>query len=95
MEIELHYFTLASGSGDGVIAQILLSHELRTLVQCGILDEPMRIAAFKDSLSMLEILFPRPALEGRSLLHISAHGGSLKCLQYLENCNFDLLALDK
>ena len=36
----------------------------------------------------------RPDREGRSLLHLSAHG-SLQFLQYLENAGFDLRALDK
>ena len=60
----------------------------------------MRVAAFKDQLSMLELLLTRFSKqfsadpEGRSLQHISARGGSLRCLEYLENSGFDIWALD-
>lgn len=93
--------TLASESGDGETARILLKHDLQRQAQCGILDDAMRIAAFKGHLPMLEILLAKsseqPPLdpEGRSLLHISANGGRLRCLQYLKNRGFDLEALDK
>ena len=60
----------------------------------------MRMAAFKGQYSLLAIMLAKspeqPLLdpEGRNLLHISACGESLKCLQHLESCGFDLEATD-
>ena len=93
--------TLVSESGDEEVARILLRHDLERQIQCGVLDDAMRMSASKDHLALLEMLLarsseqPTPDPEGKSLLHISAYGGSLKCLQYLENHGFDLRALDK
>lgn len=61
----------------------------------------MEIAAFKGNIVLLNILLARsseqllPNPEGKSLLHFSAYGGSLKCLQYLKSRGIDLGALDK
>ena len=70
-------------------------------VQCGILGEGMRTAAFYGRLSLLKMLLakspeqPAPDPEGRNLLHMSAYGGSLSCFQYIENSGFDLEAQDR
>ena len=92
---------LASKSGNKEIAHILLEHDLQRQDQCGILDDAMRVAAFNDHFSLLEILLakssekPQLDQEGRSLLHISAYAGNRRCLQCLKNRGFDLEALDK
>lgn len=92
---------LASRSGDEEIARLLLEYDLQKQVQSGIFDDAMSKAAFKGHVSVLELFLsrcseqPQTDPEGRSLLHISALGGNLECLQYLENSGFDLQALDK
>ena len=92
---------LASKAGNKDITHILLRHDLQRQVQCGILDDAMRTAAFNDHSSLLEILLakspekPHPDPEGRTLVHISAHGGSQDCLDCLTKLGFDLEALDK
>ena len=97
--------TLASKFGRRETVRLLLQHDLQRLVESGILDSATRIAAFWDQVFVLEVMLevmlaksseqPPPGPAGRSLLHISACGGSLKCLQYLENRGFDLGALDE
>lgn len=93
--------TLAVINGDDEMTQSLLQHDLQRQVQCGILDEAMRIAAFKGQLSLLKMLLaespgqPAPDQEGRNLLHMSASGGSLKCFQSIENSGFQLEAMDR
>ena len=92
--------TRASMSRLEGVARLILNYDLPRQIQCGIVDEAMRVAAFRGHTSLLEILFsesPEQAPsdpEGRTLLHISAYG-SLQCLQYLENQGFDLGALDE
>ena len=93
--------TLAMYAGDDEITQVLLEYDLQRQVQCGILDEAMRTAAWYGRLSLLKMLLakspeqPAPDQEGRSLLHMSAYGGSLNCFQYIENSGFDLEAQDR
>lgn len=93
--------TIATEFSDEELAQILLKYDFQRQVQCGILDDAMRMAAFKDHCSLLEILLAKSSEqlpadpEGRSLLHISACKGSLNCLRYLGNRGFDPGALDK
>lgn len=92
---------LASKYGYKENARLLLTHGLQRQIQCGILDDAKRIAAFTGRIPLLEMMLAkssgqsRPDPEGRNLLHISAYGGRLKCLQYLEKCGFDLGALDE
>ena len=92
---------LASKSRNKEIAHMLLEHDLQRQVQCGILDDAMRVAAFNDHISLLEFLLakssekPQPDPEGRNILHISAYAGSQRCLQCFKNHGFDLEALDK
>ena len=82
------------------VARLILNYDLPRQIQCGIVAEAMRVAAFRGYASLLGILFSEfseqapPDPEGRTLLHISAYG-SLQCLQYLENQGFDLGALDE
>ena len=52
------------------------------------------VVSMKDRFQIQSSPQTSPDREGRSLLHMSAHG-SLQCLQYLENQGFDLRALDK
>lgn len=93
--------TLASACGDGDIVALLLEYDLQRQVECGILKDAIKTAVSEDHVSVLEKLLAKsseqtpPDPEGRNLLHISANGGGLKCFQYLENCGFDLEALDK
>ena len=92
--------TLASARHFGEVARLILNYDLPRQLQCGIVYKAMRVAAFMGHTSLLEILFSEsseqapPDPEGRTLLHMSAHG-SLQCLQYLENQGFDLGALDE
>lgn len=100
-QFQISPLSRASDSGYKEIARLLLNHDLQRQIQCGILDDATWRAAFEDHVPLLKMLLakspkhPQPDPEGRSLLHISAHGGGLKCLQYLENRGFDLRALDK
>lgn len=93
--------TLAIIKDDDEMTRILLEHDLQRQVQCGILDEAMRIAAFEGQLSLLKMLLakspeqPAPDQEGRNLLHMSAYGESLECFQSIENSGFDLEAMDR
>ena len=91
---------LAAYIGDNEIAQILLEHDLQRHIQSGILDDAIRIAAFKSRLSLLEILLakspgrPAPDPEGRNLLLLTTYGESLSCFRYLENIGYDIEAPD-
>ena len=82
------------------VARLILNYNLPRQIQCGIVYEAMQVAAFRGHTSMLELLLPKFSEqaqldpEGRTLLHMSAHG-CLQCLQYLEDQDFDLRALDK
>lgn len=93
--------TLAVKSNHKATAQMLLEHNLQRQVQCGILDDALWVAALKGNISLLEVLFaksseqPLPDPGGKNLLHISAYGGGLECLEYLKNRGFDLEAFDK
>ena len=93
--------TLASRSGDGEIARILLEHDLQRQIQCDIPNDAMKMAAWKGQLYLLQNLLariaeqPPPDCGGRNLLHLSASGGHLHCLLYLESIYLDLEALDK
>lgn len=93
--------TRATEYRDEEIAHILMNNDFQRQVQCGILDDATRMAAFTGNPSLLKLLLAKSSEqapsdpEGRSLLHISAWGGILKGLQYLENRGFDPKALDK
>ncbi len=93
--------TLAIVCCEEEAVRALLKHDLQGQVQCGILDDSIRIAALKGHLSLLEILLSKSSKlhphdsAGKSLLHNSAFGGSLECLEYLEKRGFDLKVLDK
>ena len=87
---------LASISGDEEIARMLLEHDLHRQIQCDIPNDAMKMAAFKGQVSVLQELFvrtsgqPLPHWGGTSLLHLSACGGHLHCLLYLESIYLDL-----
>lgn len=92
--------SIASQCGLRGVTRILLEFDLQRQIQKGIFDDALRRAAYKDHLSLLEILISKsPKLlstdrEGRNLLHMSSFEGSLKCLKYLAELGFDLHALD-
>ena len=93
--------TLTSLSGSEETVRILFKHDLQRQVQCGILNDAMRMAAFKGQLFLLKMLLAKSSeqasldSEGRSLPHFCACEGSLNCLEYLGNSGCDLGALDK
>ena len=92
---------LASRNGDEEIARILLEHDLHRQIQCDIPNDAMKIAAFEGQVSLLQELIvrtseqPLPDWGGINLLHLSACGGHLHCLLYLESIYLDLEAPDK
>ena len=93
--------TLASLCGDGEIVRILLEHDLHRQMQYDILNDAMKVAALNGQDSSLRELLVRfseqlpPDWGGTNLLHLSACGGHLHCLRYLESIYPDLEALDK
>ena len=93
--------TFAMEYGDEKTSRILLKHDLKRQMQCHILNDAMKMAALRGRLSLLQELLLRtsekahPDSGGINLLHLSACGGSLRCLLYLESINHDLEALDK
>ena len=96
--------TLASQSGNEKLAQILrilLEHDLQRQIECDIIKDAMKMAALRGQVSSLQELFvrtsgqPPPDWGGTKLLHLSACGGYLHCLQYLESIYLDLGVPDK
>ena len=93
--------TLATLYGDEEILRIILEHDLQRQIQCDLVNAVMKMAALRGRLSLLQELLLRtsekahPDSGGINLLHLSACGGSLRCLLYLESINYDLEALDK
>ena len=93
--------TIASLHGDEEIARILLEHDLHRQMQCDIPNAAMQIAALEGRVSLLRELLVRTSEQapsdwgGINLLHLSACGGQLHCLQYLESIYHDLETLDK
>ena len=96
--------TLASqyGNEESVqILRILLEHDLQRQIECDVIKDAMKMAALQGQVSSLQELFVRtsgqlpPDWGGTKLLHLSACGGHLHCLQYLESIYLDLGVPDK
>ena len=93
--------SIAAQCGLQELVKVLLEYDLQRQIEMGVLYDALRIAAHKDNLSLLKILASKSSkslptdLEGRNVLHTSAFKGSLKCLQHLADCGYDLEALDK
>ena len=96
--------TLASRSGNEESAQILrilLEHDLQRQIECDIFTDAMKMAALNGHVSLLQEFIVRisgralPDWGGTNLLHLSACGGHLHCLQYLESIYLDLGVPDK
>ena len=92
---------LATRNGDIELMCILLEHDLQRQIQCDIPNDAMKIAALDGRIFLLRELLvrtseqPPPDWGGINLLHLSARGGDLHCLLYLESIYLDLKALDK
>ena len=93
--------TLASRYGNEEIVRIFLEHDLHRQMQCEIPKDAVKEAALKGQLYVLQELLcrmseqPPPDWGGVNLLHLSACGGHLHCLLYVESIYRGLGVLDK